>query len=1102
MGRESTRTPRIPSPNEFYRAQRPERFSDSVVVDKPTINRTLLEFHLATLTSRSQELAFEGFARGLIERTVCPNLLPHTGPTGGGDSKVDSETYPVADSLALGWYTGIGREASQERWAFAFSATKEWRPKLTSDVAKLVGTNRGYVKAFFVTNQYVSDRERGKIEDRLGKEHGIEVRVFDLSWLLDSVFNKGHETFAIEALGLSPTLSLEIRKGPRDTEREARLAELEDRIQAALREERIDLRLVNDALRSATTARGLERPRTEVDGRFLRASDLATKLGSRSDQLKAVYEWAWTTFFWYEDYSRFAALAKEALDLAAGTENAHHLELLTNLHGCLQSAVGRGWLSAEAVALSDFATTLLKLLDKTGKVEQRPSNALHAQTLAAKVRLTQSPEKADKYLAKLGQIVKKARPLVGYPFEQTADLIAAMGPYFGQQPAYGKLFETVVEIAGKRQGDVTAAQMLLKRGAQQLEAGEHLDALRNIGRALGRLYKHESREELVHALYLAGAAYEDAELLWAARGSLVVAASVATDEFHKYGRITRYQAACYDRLRWLELRLGRIPEALQWHQLSVLASQAAGITTDPESFDFFDAVLGIPLLDADLSQLKELERLPDVLDELGLFMSRGALLYALGHPSELPDELFKGADPAEGEAAFMRQWRDQPAGSQQRDTSLGTTDSVSLESDVLGCHVEVSCQNRSPAIETGESLLAALESLLSTAIDAHLVASEPYLRVTVLVSEFADEPVVFRLDYDLGRPHLHVACQAFDPHSRTHEQQRVIKERLVEILINVLAHIVVGHADMKAIRKLIVDELALQRSVDFTGSFVTLGNVLGPDPKRSVDRWFQPRHKLHALTRGTKWDAEDSRVLPHSPTAIGEGNRATGAKAPMEFRLPRKHTQVRTVSLIRQHLWNKAGWSGIGYFGRFDVVESPMMALLFRDGDAGAQIFQALRQDLGERDEKELLRVSIVRGISRKNPAWYRVVIGTETAAWKGETTPNQDMVVMVSRVHMMEPETTENLDRFLTAYEKAKSFVLAPALVNERKELLAIGKITLAKTALHVRHAWEIGLHDPDSPAIRSDDDVIVPPGKAKPPVKELVKWYKERVRAKRGTQ
>lgn len=39
-----------------------------------------------------------------MEVVICPNLLPQTDPTGGGDSKVDSETYPVSSEISDKWY--------------------------------------------------------------------------------------------------------------------------------------------------------------------------------------------------------------------------------------------------------------------------------------------------------------------------------------------------------------------------------------------------------------------------------------------------------------------------------------------------------------------------------------------------------------------------------------------------------------------------------------------------------------------------------------------------------------------------------------------------------------------------------------------------------------------------------------------------------------------------------------------------------------------------------------------------------------------------------------------------------------------------------------
>jgi hypothetical protein len=85
------------------------------------MSREVLEYDLETLTNRKHEIQFEYFCRRLAEKELCPNLLPQTGPTGGGDSQVDTETYPVADSISLHWCQGEAK-ANEERWAFAFTA--------------------------------------------------------------------------------------------------------------------------------------------------------------------------------------------------------------------------------------------------------------------------------------------------------------------------------------------------------------------------------------------------------------------------------------------------------------------------------------------------------------------------------------------------------------------------------------------------------------------------------------------------------------------------------------------------------------------------------------------------------------------------------------------------------------------------------------------------------------------------------------------------------------------------------------------------------------------------------------------------------------------
>lgn len=100
-------------PSEFMRKRRPGYYSDSTVISDPSFSRESFEYHLETLTSRKQEVEFEHFCRRLAQKELCPNLLPQTGPTGGGDSKVDSETYPSQNqSLQGGMKALVPRQVS------------------------------------------------------------------------------------------------------------------------------------------------------------------------------------------------------------------------------------------------------------------------------------------------------------------------------------------------------------------------------------------------------------------------------------------------------------------------------------------------------------------------------------------------------------------------------------------------------------------------------------------------------------------------------------------------------------------------------------------------------------------------------------------------------------------------------------------------------------------------------------------------------------------------------------------------------------------------------------------------------------------------------
>lgn len=1099
MTDESPKRRAIPSPSAYMRSRRPERFSDSSTFERPSISADLLGYHLENLTSKSQEADFARFAHAIAERRICPNLIPQTGPTGGGDSKVDSETYPVAEQLAVGWYEATNRKAASERWAFAFSAKKKWRPKLNADVAKIAETKRGYVKVHFITNQYVPDKRRAQAEDALSARYGFEVRVYDRTWLERSVLDHGLEDIAIAILGVTETIKAKRIVGSHDAAREQELEAAELRMAKSLASANPGPAVADDALLAALKTRGLERRREEVDGKFLRARDLAKRFGSRSLQLRVEYEWAWTTFWWYEDVSRFTELLDAAESIAVGSESPYHVELLSNLWICLQASVAQGRAEKNAVSLGHHTEVLLGELERLATQRTRAGVSAYARTMKLQVDLLRGATEPRAAFDELRRTIKKAEKLVGYPIEKFVGMIIELGDVAEGLDGYEEIFEMAVNVSARRKGEVRAAKLLLDRGQRLLLRNEPYKTIAVVGAALVRLYKHESLDDMVRALYLCGAAYEAVGLYWAARGALVNAASLATNEYWMFGRITEPQVKCADRLRWLELGLGRLPQLMAWHELyfaleGALAQKgeknASGVDAGP---DFFDPILGIRFLQAELSDLHQLEALPDRLDRMGLFLASSSLLYALGHDSELPDEMRSGEPDTDREKAFFRQLRDQPASKQLRQSLvLGSDPSVTLESVVLGCRVRTSAENRVPCVEIGESLHAALESLLSTALSTDVIAREASVRITIHCSEFGDAPIGWRIVEDEGQLQFFVTCRQFSPHNMALSEQQQVKAKVSEIIVAVLGRILMSRNIDAVLRKLLRDERALERSLSFTGSFVTVGNVLGHKQKGSITEWIDKNDRRFELRRPEVWDKtdRDARAIEAKESTRGPLTTPKGGEPPPALLDRAKavtHNDIEVSAVIRMRLWDGARWLATGYLTVPGNPMPPVVFLLFENGKEATQIFEAWRSEIGHTDTERRIYLSFVRGISRADPNAYRVVIGGDPRRTFERT--EAKLSVAMFRIQEMRPVTSENLERFLAAYGESERFLLAPAIVfRGESEPRIAHSLAIELRDAHVTEAWQVGRHDPSACAIYADDDPVIPETGAPAPVVELL--------------
>ena len=276
-------------------------------------------------------------------------------------------------------------------------------------------------------------------------------------------------------------------------------------------------------------ARSLERPRNEVEGLLARAQRVSQKHGTAHQQLISAYQHAWTAFWYFEDFDEFIPLYSVVESLAQGSKNIYHVELLSNTWQLLTVVFQHGQIDKSQ--LDPRTDAFLAELDRFAGEDSPSSAALQARSMRLMAELIRTEANdPDLIFRDLKAVVEQCEHFIGYPLAPLIEILTAIGSRFGNSAGFDDLFLTIEEVWARREGDLAAAQVQLSRGAQQLDADRPLQAIRTLGRSLTRLFKNESKNELVKALYLCSSAYERIGLLWAARGSAISAAALATDE--------------------------------------------------------------------------------------------------------------------------------------------------------------------------------------------------------------------------------------------------------------------------------------------------------------------------------------------------------------------------------------------------------------------------------------------------------------------------------------------------------------------------------------------------------------------------------------------
>lgn len=258
-----------------------------------------------------------------------------------------------------------------------------------SYVNGIVATDRGYTKIFFVTSSAARAKDRARVEDELSRLYGVRLTIHDRAWIINEVIDKNRLDLAVNYLKIGDETD-DLALGPSDYSRKQQLADIERELEDPSAFVGMKMQRASEALLAAALARGLELPRTDVGGRFLRAVRLADDGGTYRQQLTARYESLWTAFWWFDDLKAILDGYEGSETRVIDDENAINLEMLCNLLQLLFNMVIHRHRTPEEVRLEPRIARLSSRLAEMASDSSRPHNALEARTSLLTIQLNEA----------------------------------------------------------------------------------------------------------------------------------------------------------------------------------------------------------------------------------------------------------------------------------------------------------------------------------------------------------------------------------------------------------------------------------------------------------------------------------------------------------------------------------------------------------------------------------------------------------------------------------------------------------------------------------------------------------------------------------------
>jgi len=482
---------------------------------------------------------FEQLAVALVHRRKAPNIKPATPPSSGGDLGVDARTTKtLIDQEPLFRLYETPPEVD-ERWIFAFSIEKKWKPKLESDLMTIRANRLAPSRVVFVTTCRIHP-ERVKIETEraLAKQFKVEVEILDGSWIERHLLSTDYH-LAVLHLGAPPAADPELEAfaqkiaglsaaGMTDDEAEE-VARLEKNLQYFNRSTERSEHFFRDvkslagilARYDSTYARALEWYRLawaraiaapagpavmEVAYAYLRA--LVRDPTLHTEMLNGVEQYITMVFATNVPYHARGA-ANLLLHLTATRhKEPRWVEACSRLREWCRQAPGRAYGIASQGHAAD-AALLIDSLD-AARARDEQGRASHFQALAAHL--------------------STYRNVIGVPLEHWAESLAAASAVCAGEESFETTYEIASAIVRERKGDLALAVVSRDRAVALARNKRFAEAVRFAAKAQSAWFSpNYQRGFVLMGLFIANC-FQSLERPWAARAALLQTWHVATND--------------------------------------------------------------------------------------------------------------------------------------------------------------------------------------------------------------------------------------------------------------------------------------------------------------------------------------------------------------------------------------------------------------------------------------------------------------------------------------------------------------------------------------------------------------------------------------------